>query len=71
MQQRSVLRPGCPAGRAALNLPDALRASDASSMLRLSLGESFAAAYVRLQMPEWNADTRHLSRWQREATLDC
>jgi len=54
-----------------LNLLDALRALEKSTMLKASLGEDFIAAYMKLKMQEWNDYSRHLSVWERESTLDC
>ncbi|MGE3142128.1 MAG: type III glutamate--ammonia ligase [Hyphomonadaceae bacterium] len=51
-----------------LNLLDALRQLEKSSVL--ALGE-FAPAYLKLKYEEWNAYMRHLTSWEREATLDC
>lgn len=57
--------------RLPLNLLDALRALDASTSLKAALGEEFCAAYGRLKLAEWNDYTRHLTQWERDATLDC
>jgi glutamine synthetase len=54
-----------------LNLLDALRALEKSTMPKASLGEDFIAAYMKLKMQEWNDYSRHLSVWERESTLDC
>lgn len=59
------------APRLPLNLLDALRAFEASETLRAGLGAEFAAAYVKLKHDEWNAYCRHLTQWERDATLDC
>jgi len=53
-----------------LNLLDALRALEASTVLRDSLG-AFVPAYLKLKHGEWNDYARHLSEWERQATLDC
>ena len=54
-----------------LNLLDALRAFGANETLRTALGPSFASAYIKLKTDEWNAYSRHLTDWERQATLDC
>ncbi len=54
-----------------LNLLDALRAFEACAPLRTALGEAFAASYVKLKRQEWDSYMRHLTAWERDATLDC
>jgi len=54
-----------------LNLLDALRAFEKSAMLRAALGAEFVAAYFKLKTEEWNDYSRHLTEWERSATLDC
>jgi glutamine synthetase type III len=54
-----------------LNLLDALRAFEASSLLRETLGAEFTAAYAKLKHAEWNNYSRHLTDWERVHTLDC
>ncbi len=56
--------------RLPLNLLDALRAFDGSTILREALGPEFADAYVRLRMAEWNDYMHHLTEWERDHTLD-
>jgi glutamine synthetase len=56
--------------RLPLNLLDALRAFDASTMLRSALGTEFVESYVKLRMSEWNDYMRHLTQWERDRTLD-
>jgi glutamine synthetase len=53
-----------------LNLLDALRALEASEVLKSALGE-LAGAYLKLKHAEWNDYARHLTQWERETTLDC
>lgn len=53
-----------------LNLLDALRALEGSSVLGEALG-AFVPAYLKLKTAEWNDYCRHLSQWERTATLDC
>jgi glutamine synthetase len=56
--------------RLPLNLLDALRALEASTLLKQSLGE-YVPAYLKLKHQEWNDFSRHLTDWEREMTLDC
>jgi glutamine synthetase len=58
------------AKRLPLNLLDALRALEASELLKTSLGE-FVPAYLKLKHQEWNEFSRHLTDWERDMTLDC
>jgi glutamine synthetase len=57
-------------GKLPLNLLDALRELEKSEVLKSALGE-LVPAYLKLKNEEWNAYTRHLTDWEREATLDC
>ena len=54
-----------------LNLLDAIRAFEASPVLRSALGEGFANAYAKLKRNEWLAFTQHLTSWEHDNTLDC
>ena len=54
-----------------LNLLDALRAFEKSTVLKEALGASFHAAYLKLKNADWNAYSRHLTEWERSETLDC
>jgi glutamate---methylamine ligase len=54
-----------------LNLLDALRALEKSSVLKAALGEETVAAYIKLRRDDWNAYSRHLTEWERQTTLDC
>jgi glutamine synthetase type III len=54
-----------------LNLLDALRAFDKSSILANGLGKEVVEAYSKLRLADWNAYSRHLTEWERETTLDC
>jgi glutamine synthetase type III len=56
--------------RLPLNLLDALRALQASKLLNQSLGE-YVPAYLKLKHQEWDDFSRHLTDWERDATLDC
>ncbi len=53
-----------------LNLLDALRALEGSTVLGERLG-ALVPAYLKLKRQEWDAYARHLSPWEREHTLDC
>jgi glutamate---methylamine ligase len=59
------------AKRLPLNLLDALRALDRSSILKSALGEDVVASYVKLKTDDWNSYARHLTEWERQSTLDC
>jgi glutamate---methylamine ligase len=59
------------AKRLPLNLLDALRALERSSVLNAAFGEVNVGAYLKLRHAEWNEYARHLTEWEREATLDC
>ena len=59
------------AKRLPLNLLDALRNLEKSTVLRQGLGEGFLSAYAKLKMAEWNDFSRHLTEWERRNTLDC
>jgi glutamine synthetase type III len=58
------------AKRLPLNLLDALRAFEASPVMKDYLG-AFVPAYVALKHAEWNDYARHLTQWERDTTLDC
>ncbi|MEO0720503.1 MAG: type III glutamate--ammonia ligase, partial [Pseudomonadota bacterium] len=49
---------------------DALRAFDKDRALKGALGESFAAAYLKLKSAEWKSFKAHLSEWEKRTTLD-
>jgi glutamine synthetase type III len=68
MYEPGAIPPGT--ARLPLNLLDALRAFDASAMLRQALGSSFVDSYVKLRTAEWNDYMRHLTEWERDRTLD-
>jgi glutamate---methylamine ligase len=52
-------------------LLDALRAFEATPVLRTALGEPFATAYLKHKHVEWLESLRHVSDWEREKTIDC
>ncbi|MGB6195400.1 MAG: type III glutamate--ammonia ligase, partial [Methyloceanibacter sp.] len=54
-----------------LNLLDALRALEASPILRKGLGEPFISAYLKLKHADWNEYAGQLTEWERRTTLDC
>ena len=59
------------AKRLPLNLLDALRLLEKSSVLRNGLGEAFVSSYLKLKHDDWNAYALHLTQWERDTTLDC
>jgi glutamine synthetase type III len=54
-----------------LNLLDALRALEKSSVFKAGLGEDVLASYLKLKYDDWNTYSRHLTEWERQTTLDC
>jgi glutamine synthetase len=54
-----------------LNLLDALRAFERSSILRDALGGGFVDSYLKLRTADWQDYMRHLTDWEREHTLDA
>jgi glutamine synthetase len=54
-----------------LNLLDALRALEKSTVLKNAFGEATVASYVKLKQGDWNAYSRHLTDWELQTTLDC
>ncbi|HYH22926.1 MAG TPA: type III glutamate--ammonia ligase [Azospirillum sp.] len=54
-----------------LNLLDALRFLDGSTVLRETLGDDLISSFLKLKEGEWNAYARHLTQWERDNTLDC
>ncbi|MFZ4808185.1 MAG: type III glutamate--ammonia ligase [Hyphomicrobiaceae bacterium] len=59
------------AKRLPLNLLDALRALDASSVLKSAFGDDVVRSYIKLRQGEWDAYAGHLTEWERQSTLDC
>jgi len=59
------------AKRLPLNLLDALRALEGSSILKAGLGADAVSSYAKLRHAEWNDYARHLTDWERQSTLDC
>ncbi len=53
-----------------LNLLDALRALDGSTVLRGALGAEVVDGFLKLKTGEWNDYSRHLTQWERDTTLD-
>lgn len=54
-----------------LNLLDAIRLLEKSSVARKGFGDFVVDSYVKLKMQEWNSFMGHASTWEREHTLDC
>jgi glutamate---methylamine ligase len=54
-----------------LNLLDALRALDESTILKSAFGQAFISAYLKLKHADWNDYARYLTDWERKTTLDC
>ncbi|KZD25103.1 type III glutamate--ammonia ligase [Tardiphaga robiniae] len=54
-----------------LNLLDALRALEASEVLKDQLGEVVVGSYLKLKHSDWNEHCRQLTEWERQTTLDC
>jgi glutamine synthetase len=59
------------AKRLPLNLLDALRLLEKSSVLKNGLGEAFVRSYLKIKHDDWNAYAQHLTQWERDTTLDC
>ena len=53
------------------NLLDALRALDASAVLREALGSGFVDSYLKVRMRDWNEHCAVLTDWERRNTLNC
>lgn len=58
------------AKRLPLNLLDALRALEKSSVLRGALGGELIDGFLKLKTIEWNDYSRFLTQWERDNTLD-
>ncbi len=54
-----------------LNLLDAIRTFEASTVLQERLGSALCKAYVKLKREEWDAYSAAISQWERDNTLDC
>ena len=54
-----------------LNLLDAIRLFDKSSVLRAAFGGELVDSYVKLKLEEWRRYATTLTDWERENTLDC
>ena len=59
------------AAKLPLNLLDALRALEKSTVLKKALGEDFTTSYLKLKQADWDNYSRHLTEWERQTTLDC
>ncbi|MCY4541857.1 MAG: type III glutamate--ammonia ligase [Rhodobacteraceae bacterium] len=53
-----------------LNMLDALRQFEGSSLAKEYFGDEFCTAYAKLKLEEWNAYMRHFSSWEKENALD-
>jgi glutamine synthetase len=58
------------AKRLPLNLLDALRGLEKSSVLRGSLGDELVDGFLKLKKAEWDDYSRFLTQWERDNTLD-
>ena len=54
-----------------LNILDAVRLFDKSSVAKAYLGTEFVSAFVKLKLEEWASYAGSLSKWERDNTLDC
>jgi glutamine synthetase len=54
-----------------LNLLDATRAFEKSSVLGSALGSDFTTSYAKFKHAEWQHFSGHLTEWERRNTLDC
>jgi glutamine synthetase len=54
-----------------LTLLDALRVTEKSKVLREGFGDEPLRSYLKLKLDEWHDYTGHLSKWERDNTLDC
>jgi len=54
-----------------LNLLDATREFEKSSVFGAAFGKEFMKAYAGHKYADWDRYSRHLSTWERENTLDC
>jgi glutamine synthetase type III len=59
------------AKRLPLNLLDALRALEKSTVIKDAFGQATFRSYLKLKHDDWNAYSRHLTDWERQTTLDC
>jgi glutamine synthetase type III len=59
------------AKRLPLNLLDALRALEKSTVIKEAFGEATFRSYLKLKHDDWNAYSRQLTEWERQTTLDC
>ena len=53
-----------------LNMLDALREYDKDKGLKAAMGEEFSAAYLKMQMQEWNDFCSYFSDWEKANTMD-
>ncbi|MDH3689933.1 MAG: type III glutamate--ammonia ligase [Gammaproteobacteria bacterium] len=57
--------------RLPLNLLDAVRLFDKSSVLRQGFGQELTSSYVKLKLEEWRSYASSITEWERSHTLDC
>jgi glutamine synthetase len=57
--------------RLPLNLLDALRLLEKSTVLRDAFGDQLIDSYLKLKMVEWNSFMSHATGWERAHTMDC
>lgn len=62
---------GTGSKRLPLNLLDALRALENSTVLREAFGCDFLDSYLAIKYRHWNEYCAHLTEWERLATFDC
>jgi glutamine synthetase type III len=53
-----------------LNMLDALRALDASPVMRDAF-PALVPSYLKLKHQDWDQFSKHLTQWERDTTLDC
>jgi len=54
-----------------LNLLDAIRKTEKSTVLKDAFGEELINSYCKLKYAEWDRYASSISQWERENTLDC
>ena len=53
-----------------LNMLDGLREYDKDKGLKAAMGKEFSDAYLKMKHQEWDSFVSHLSRWEKDNTLD-
>jgi glutamine synthetase len=54
-----------------MNLLDALRCLEISSLFQETLGAEFVTSYLKLKYQEWHSFSTCITTWELENTLDC